>query len=52
MTFSRIRPRVVAVLDLDIGLEQVDDREIGGGLAVGDRARSPAPASPGCDASG
>ena len=28
---------VVAVVDLEVGLEQVTHREVGGGLAVGDR---------------
>ena len=30
--------RVVALLDLEVGLEQVDDRQVAGRLAVGDRA--------------
>src|SRR5262245_42614445 len=29
---------VVTVLDLQVGLEQVEDRQIGGGLAIGGRA--------------
>ena len=32
------RARVVMDLDAEIGLEEVDDREIGGGLAIRDRA--------------
>ena len=31
-------PPVVAVLELKVGLEQVDDRQIRGGLAIGGRA--------------
>ena len=39
MTFSRIVAAVVPVLDLEVALEQVDDRQVAGRLAVGDGAR-------------
>ena len=38
MSFSRHLPSVVAVVNLEVGLEQVAHGEVGGGLAVGDRA--------------
>ena len=39
MTRSRMRLAVVALFDLEIGLEQIDDRAVGGGLSVRDRTR-------------
>ena len=38
MSFSRTLPPLVAVVNLEVGLEQVAHGEVGGGLAVGDRA--------------
>ena len=38
MIFARTVPEVIAVLDATVGFEQVADRQVGGGFAVGDRA--------------